>query len=130
MLSLIRTARVTPAIAAARNMATMGQTPAAMSSPILMNMNNQDNVCRANPLQTTMATRNAGVATLGCAIALVAVGGCASGMGTLFAGLVVGVARNPSMKEELFTYTLIGMGFLELLALVTILFAVVLLYSE
>lgn len=39
-------------------------------------------------------------------------------------------ARNPSMKEDLFTYTLIGMGFLEFLAIVVILIAGLLLYSE
>ena len=48
---------------------------------------------------------------LGCAIAMVAVGGCASGIGQLFAALVVGIARNPSMKEDLFTYLLIGPRF-------------------
>jgi len=60
----------------------------------------------------------------------VAVGGCAQGIGQLFAALVVGMARNPSMKEDLFTYTLIGMGFLEFLAIVVILIAGLLLYSE
>merc|ERR1719343_254867 len=55
-----------------------------------------------------MGKRNAGVSVLGCAIAMVAVGGCAQGIGQLFAALVVGMARNPSMKEDLFTYTLIG----------------------
>ncbi len=74
--------------------------------------------------------RNAGTSVLGCAIAIVAVGGCAQGIGQLFAALVVGIARNPSMKEDLFTYTLIGMGFLEFLALVVILIAGILLYSE
>merc|ERR1719282_1223241 len=74
--------------------------------------------------------RNAGVSVLGCAIAMVAVGGCAQGIGQLFAALVVGMARNPSMKEDLFTYTLIGMGFLEFLAIVVILIAGLLLYSE
>ena len=34
--------------------------------------------------------------------AKVAVGGCAQGIGQLFAALVVGMARNPSMKEDLF----------------------------
>ena len=29
-------------------------------------------------------------------------------LGQLFAALVVGIARNPSMKEDLFTYLLIG----------------------
>jgi len=77
-----------------------------------------------------LQTRNAGVSVLGCAIAMVAVGGCAQGIGQLFAALVVGIARNPSMKEDLFTYTLIGMGFLEFLAIVVILIAGLLLYSE
>merc|ERR1712070_183421 len=58
-------------------------------------------------LGAPLTKRNAGVSVLGCAIAMVAVGGCAQGIGQLFAGLVVGMARNPSMKEDLFTYTLI-----------------------
>merc|ERR1712190_476137 len=69
-------------------------------------------------LGAPLGKRNAGVSVLGCAIAMVAVGGCAQGTGQLFAALVVGMARNPSMKEDLFTYTLIGMGFLEFLAIV------------
>merc|ERR1719414_1590150 len=62
-------------------------------------------------LGAPLGKRHAGVSVLGCAIAMVAVGGCAQGIGQLFAALVVGMARNPSMKEDLFTYTLIGMGF-------------------
>jgi len=81
-------------------------------------------------LGAPLGKRNAGVSVLGCAIAMVAVGGCAQGIGQLFAALVVGMARNPSMKEDLFTYTLIGMGFLEFLAIVVILIAGLLLYSE
>merc|ERR1712224_237123 len=81
-------------------------------------------------LGQTVGVRHAGVSVLGCAIAMVAVGGCAQGIGQLFAALVVGMARNPSMKEDLFTYTLIGMGFLEFLAIVVILIAGLLLYSE
>eukprot|EP00913_Durusdinium_trenchii_P019031 g17886.t1 len=81
-------------------------------------------------LGAPLSKRHAGVSVLGCAIAMVAVGGCAQGIGQLFAALVVGMARNPSMKEDLFTYTLIGMGFLEFLAIVVILIAGLLLYSE
>merc|ERR1711903_162459 len=81
-------------------------------------------------LGAPLGKRNAGVSVLGCAIAMVAVGGCAQGIGQLFAALVVGMARNPSMKEDLFTYTLIGMGFLEFLAIVVIMMAGLLLYSE
>lgn len=83
-----------------------------------------------NHISSIGAARNAGTSVLGCAIAVVAVGGCAQGIGQLFAALVVGIARNPSMKEDLFTYTLIGMGFLEFLALGVILISFLLLYSE
>merc|ERR1712013_485450 len=85
---------------------------------------------KVNGLGEPLSKRNAGVSVLGCAITMVAVGGCAQGIGQLFAALVVGMARNPSMKEDLFTYTLIGMGFLEFLAIVVILIAGLLLYSE
>merc|ERR1712187_847654 len=87
-------------------------------------------VLQSTGLGQTIGKRHAGVSVLGCAIAMVAVGGCAQGIGQLFAALVVGMARNPSMKEDLFTYTLIGMGFLEFLAIVVILIAGLLLYSE
>ena len=93
--------------------------------------------CINNPISSPSSsrfdigsTRSAGTSVLGCAIAVVAVGGCAQGIGQLFAALVVGIARNPSMKEDLFTYTLIGMGFLEFLALGVILISFLLLYSE
>merc|ERR1712107_417148 len=75
-------------------------------------------VLEVSGLGAPTSKRHAGVSVLGCAIAMVAVGGCAQGIGQLFAALVVGMARNPSMKEDLFTYTLIGMGFLEFLAIV------------
>merc|ERR1719150_454243 len=77
-----------------------------------------------------LTKRNAGVATLGCAIAMVGIGGCAQGIGSLFGALVVGMARNPSMKEDLFTYTLIGMGFLEFLAIIVLIVSFLLLSSE
>merc|ERR1712083_902580 len=95
--------------------------PAAASKPVVAGLSG---------LGEPMTKRNAGVSVLGCAIAMVAVGGCAQGIGQLFGCLVVGMARNPSMREDLFTYTLIGMGFLELLAIVVILIAGLLLYSE
>jgi F-type H+-transporting ATPase subunit c len=81
-------------------------------------------------LASHLGVRNSGTSVLGCAICMVAVGGCASGIGQLFAALVVGIARNPSMKEDLFTYLLIGMGFLEFLIIIVVLIAFMLLYSE
>eukprot|EP00922_Rhytidocystis_sp_ex-Travisia-forbesii_P057467 GHVS01085110.1.p1 GENE.GHVS01085110.1~~GHVS01085110.1.p1 ORF type:complete len:186 (+),score=24.97 GHVS01085110.1:112-669(+) len=83
-----------------------------------------------NPYALQMGARyEGGVATLAAAIALMSVGGVAQGIGSLFAALVSGTARNPSIKEDLFTYTLIGMGFLEFLGIICVLVSFVLLYS-
>lgn len=101
------------------------QTPSS-----ILSSTNSSAVIPYSPRFELGSTRNAGTSVLGCAIAVVAVGGCAQGIGQLFAALVVGIARNPSMKEDLFTYTLIGMGFLEFLALGVILISFLLLYSE
>merc|ERR1719478_275475 len=123
---MVRAARLLPTSMACRSMAS----PAfrVVSAPLLekVNATMPSTVGLGQPL----TKRNAGVSVLGCAITMVAVGGCAQGIGQLFAALVVGMARNPSMKEDLFTYTLIGMGFLEFLAIVVILIAAMLLYSE
>merc|ERR1711964_148844 len=111
MLSLIRNAR--PAVAApmaSRCLATNAPATTSLQSGLVgSNVNNNNNMFRANPLAQPLTARHAGVSVLGCAISLVAVGGCAGGIGQLFGALVVGIARNPSMKEDLFTYTLIGM---------------------
>lgn len=88
-------------------------------------------ILASNPsLSVLVQQRNAGTSVLGCAIALIGVGGCAQGMGQVLAALVVGIARNPSMKEDLFTYTMIGMGLLEVIALLIGLGAGVLYFSE
>eukprot|EP01084_Bolivina_argentea_P233814 393724_1 len=97
LLPAVRAARIVrPSAAACRFLATPAVRPSESSpAPALAG------------LGAPLTKRNAGVSVLGCAIAMVAVGGCAQGIGQLFAALVVGMARNPSMKEDLFTYTLI-----------------------
>jgi len=75
------------------------------------------------------ARYDGGVSTLAAAIALMSVGGVAQGLGTLFAALISGTARNPSIKEDLFTYTLMGIGFLEFMGIVSVAISMLLLYS-
>mmetsp|Transcript_149031 Transcript_149031/g.379135 ORF Transcript_149031/g.379135 Transcript_149031/m.379135 type:complete len:117 (+) Transcript_149031:65-415(+) len=48
---------------------------------------------------TPLSKRNARVSVLGCAIAMVAIGGYTQGMGQLLAAPVEGTAHTPSMKE-------------------------------
>lgn len=83
-----------------------------------------------NPYVKPFGSRNdGGLTTLGAAVALMSVGGVAQGIGNLFAALVSGTSRNPSVKEDLFTYTLIGMGFLEFLGIICVLMSAIMLYS-
>merc|ERR1711948_155894 len=126
LFQMVRAARVLPASA------FVARPSARMLSvvPAVLRTQRPAEEATIAGLGAPLAKRQAGVSVLGCAIAMVAVGGCAQGIGQLFAALVVGMARNPSMKEDLFTYTLIGMGFLEFLAIVVILIAGLLLYSE
>mmetsp|Transcript_25453 Transcript_25453/g.59262 ORF Transcript_25453/g.59262 Transcript_25453/m.59262 type:complete len:151 (+) Transcript_25453:107-559(+) len=130
--SMYRPAPASALLAAARNMSILRPVDAGRSDEFkTVALGSQTmQMLPSMGLGAPLAKRNAGVSVLGCAIAMVAVGGCAQGIGQLFAALVVGMARNPSMKEDLFTYTLIGMGFLEFLAIVVILIAGLLLYSE
>merc|ERR1711879_762413 len=143
MFQLARASRLLPRVVlqtgttVPKNIAATSVTSRFLSSPaqqpksILETQKaNQSLIAASIGLGAPTSKRHAGVSVLGCAIAMVAVGGCAQGIGQLFAALVVGMARNPSMKEDLFTYTLIGMGFLEFLAIVVILIAGLLLYSE
>nr|ABV22231.1 unknown [Karlodinium veneficum] len=126
--NMIRAARLLPATAP---MASICRSMAStkLSPPLILSTTTTSPKMQQG-LGQPLSKRNAGVSVLGCAITMVAVGGCVQGIGQLFAALVVGMARNPSMKEDLFTYTLIGMGFLEFLAIVVIMMAGLLLYSE
>lgn len=46
--------------------------------------------------------------------------GAAVGIGLIFAALVQGTARNPSMQKTLFTYAMIGAALAELMGLASI----------
>lgn len=85
------------------------------------------NQCLTNPVGSV---RHAGAATLACGIATVALGGVAQGLGSVFAALVVGTARNPAIKDQLFAYTMVGFGSVELMMFVVVGLAVGLLVSE
>ena len=85
-------------------------------------------VSQKSPLDNQV--RHAGASALACGIATVALGGVAQGIGSVFAALVVGTARNPAIKDDLFAYTMIGFGMVELVMFIVIIMSVMLLISE
>jgi F-type H+-transporting ATPase subunit c len=64
----------------------------------------------------------AGLATIGLV-------GAGAGIGVLFAGFLVSMARNPYLVDELFRYALLGFALTEALGLLAIMMAFLLLFG-
>ncbi|KAK5174021.1 uncharacterized protein LTR77_001101 [Saxophila tyrrhenica] len=54
---------------------------------------------------------------LGMGQAAIGLGGAGIGIGLVFAALLSGVARNPSMRGQLFSYAILGFAFVEAIGL-------------
>ena len=54
---------------------------------------------------------------IGAGLATVGVLGAGIGIGVVFGCLIIGVARNPSIKNQLFSYSILGFAFSEATAL-------------
>jgi len=50
------------------------------------------------------------------------------GIGVVFGALILGVARNPSLKNQLFSYSILGFAFSEATALFALMMSLLLLY--
>ncbi|KAL8905693.1 MAG: hypothetical protein Q9171_006569 [Xanthocarpia ochracea] len=50
---------------------------------------------------------------VGTGLATIGLAGAGVGIGTVFGGLITGVARNPSLRGQLFSYAILGFAFAE-----------------
>ena len=66
---------------------------------------------------------------IGAGAASAGVGGAGAGIGAVFAGLIQGYARNPSLKQQLFTYCIMGFALAEAMGLFALMFAFLILYG-
>ena len=64
----------------------------------------------------------AGAATIGLA-------GSGAGIGTVFGSLVIGIARNPSLKQDLFRIAILGFALTEAMALFALMIAFLILFT-
>ena len=64
----------------------------------------------------------AGAATIGLA-------GSGAGIGTVFGSLVIGIARNPSLKQDLFRIAILGFALTEAMALFALMMAFLILFT-
>jgi len=59
----------------------------------------------------------AGMKLIGAGLATISLAGAGIGIGTVFAGLMQAVARNPFMVKQLFIYAILGFALTEAIAL-------------
>ena len=64
----------------------------------------------------------AGLSTMGLA-------GAGVGIGMVFASLVLGISRNPSMKDEMFRMAILGFALTEAIALFALMIAFLVLFA-
>jgi len=65
---------------------------------------------------------------LGAGIATVSLVGAGAGVGVVFGGLLLAVARNPGLKAELFQYAILGFALTEAVGLLGLMMAFLLLF--
>ncbi|XP_063230003.1 ATP synthase lipid-binding protein, mitochondrial [Bacillus rossius redtenbacheri] len=81
--------------------------------------------------QTTAVTRDIDSAAkfIGAGAATVGVAGSGAGIGTVFGSLIIGYARNPSLKQQLFSYAILGFALSEAMGLFCLMMAFLLLFA-
>lgn len=77
----------------------------------------------------TLQAIGTGLQYIAVAIALLPLGAIGAGIAKLFATLLTESSRNPGMKNQLFTYTLIGFALTEATALYALVVAFIMLFS-
>lgn len=60
---------------------------------------------------------------LGMGSAAIGLGGAAIGIGVVFAALLLGTARNPALRGQLFSYAILGFAFVEAMGLFDLMIA-------
>jgi F-type H+-transporting ATPase subunit c len=65
---------------------------------------------------------------IGAGIATISLVGAGAGVGVVFGGLLVAVARNPGVKAELFQYAILGFALTEAVGLLGLMMAFLLLF--
>ncbi|KAH0516783.1 ATP synthase F(0) complex subunit C2, mitochondrial [Microtus ochrogaster] len=81
--------------------------------------------------QTSVISRDIDTAAkfIGAGAATVGVAGSGAGIGTVFGSLIIGYARNPSLKQQLFSYAILGFALSEAMGLFCLMVAFLFLFS-
>jgi F-type H+-transporting ATPase subunit c len=67
--------------------------------------------------------------TLGAGLATISLVGAGMGVGVVFGSLLLSVSRNPSLKNELFQYAILGFALTEAVGLLGLMMAFLILFG-
>merc|ERR1739844_791579 len=96
-------------------------------SPLLA----QQAIIGSRALTTTTANKDIDSAAkfIGAGAATVGVAGSGAGIGSVFGSLIIGYDRNPSLKQQLFSYAILGFALSEAMGLFCLMMAFLLLFA-
>jgi len=66
---------------------------------------------------------------IGAGLATIGLVGAGVGVGVVFGSLVVGLARNPQLNQQLFQYAILGFALTEAVGLLALMMAFLILFS-
>jgi F-type H+-transporting ATPase subunit c len=66
---------------------------------------------------------------IGAGLATIGLAGAGVGIGTVFGALILGIARNPNLKDELFKIAILGFALTEAIALFALMVVFLLLFA-
>ena len=66
---------------------------------------------------------------IGAGLAVSAIAGAGTGIGAIFSSLLSSVARNPNLKDQLFSYAILGFALTEAIALFGLMMAFLILFG-
>jgi len=105
-----------------------------VSSALMAKTSEQSPLVSASPvraIQTSAVSRDIDSAAkfIGAGAATVGVAGSGAGIGSIFGSLIIGYARNPSLKQQLFSYAILGFALSEAMGLFCLMMAFLLLFA-
>jgi len=66
---------------------------------------------------------------IGAGLATIGLAGAGVGIGTVFGAFILGLSRNPSLKDELFKYAILGFALTEAIALFSLMMGFLILFA-
>jgi len=105
-----------------RPLVALVQTPVQSQGPIYNQVARLSTTTPRKDIDSAAKFIGAGAATVGVA-------GSGAGIGSVFGSLIIGYARNPSLKQQLFSYAILGFALSEAMGLFCLMMAFLLLFA-